>query len=69
MRTRPNIFLRDYRAGRHRYGLYAVLDELTQTYDVVRRDPEGHERALRRHVLSLRDARRWASDFDESVPH
>ena len=57
--------MRDYQVGPRHFGLYAVLDELTETYNVVQRDAKGHERALRRHVMSLRDARRWACTLGE----
>jgi hypothetical protein len=42
------------------YQLSAVLDELTLTYSVILRAPDGRRRTLRRHVASLRDARTWA---------
>jgi hypothetical protein len=45
--------------GRHR--LYAVLDELTLTYRVLISYPDGRTRALRHHLPSRREARRWAS--------
>jgi hypothetical protein len=67
MTIRNETRLRTYRAGRHCVRLWAVLDELTQTYDVVQRDSQGRERALKHHVLSLRAARRWASAFDDPV--
>lgn len=41
--------------------LRAVLDEMTLTYTVVERGPGSRTRALRRHVASLREARRWAT--------
>jgi hypothetical protein len=41
--------------------LRAVLDELTLTYTLVERGPDGRTRELRRHVPSLREARRWAA--------
>jgi hypothetical protein len=40
--------------------LSAVLDELALTYSIVERAADGETRLLRRHVLSLREARRWA---------
>jgi hypothetical protein len=42
---------------------HAVLDELTLTYTVVERGHGGRTRELRRHVSSLRDARRWATVY------
>ena len=48
----------DDRAGRHR--LSAVIDELTLTYDVVTRDPDGRCQVLSRHFATLRAARAWA---------
>jgi hypothetical protein len=45
---------------------FAVLDELTLTYDVVEREPDGRARVLHRHVASLREARACAcSCMDE----
>jgi hypothetical protein len=41
--------------------LRAVLDELTLTYTIVQRGPGRRTRELRRHVSSLREARRWAT--------
>jgi hypothetical protein len=41
--------------------LSAVLDELTLTYSIVERAADGDTRLLRRHVPSLREARRWAA--------
>jgi hypothetical protein len=38
--------------------LTAVLDELTLTYSVVEHGVGGRTRKLRRHVRSLREARR-----------
>jgi hypothetical protein len=58
-----DIFLCDYRDARDDYRLYAVLDELTLTYDIVQRGPGGVARPLRRHVRSLIDARHCASAF------
>jgi hypothetical protein len=59
MRTQREVFL----AGRgdgNRFRLYAVLDELTLTYSLIERGPDGHERPLRRHLKSLGDTRRLA---------
>jgi hypothetical protein len=59
MPTRREIFLADRHEG-HRYRLYAVLDELTLTYSLIERGPDGRERPLRRHLKSLGDTRRLA---------
>jgi hypothetical protein len=45
--------------------LRAVLDELTLTYSIVERAADGETRLLRRHVPSLREARRWAAAYEE----
>jgi hypothetical protein len=45
-------------AGRHE--LIAVRDELSLTYGVMLRRPDGGTRMLRELVPSLRNARRWA---------
>jgi hypothetical protein len=45
--------------------LSAVLDELTLTYSIVERAADGETRLLRRHVPSLREARRWAATYQE----
>jgi hypothetical protein len=42
-----------------------VLDELTLTYSIVERAADGETRLLRRHVPSLREARRWAAAYRE----
>ena len=46
-------------------GCSAVLDELTLTYSIVERAADGETRLLRRHVPSLREARRWAAAYEE----
>ena len=46
--------------------LWAVLDELTLTYSVVFRTHNGSSHALRRHVSSLREARAWASGYQDT---
>jgi hypothetical protein len=45
--------------------LNAVLDELTLTYSIVERAADRETRLLRRHVPSLREARRWAAAYRE----
>jgi hypothetical protein len=70
MHIHGDIFLCDHRDARGDYQLYAVLDELTLTYDIVQRRPRGVAHPLRRHVLSLDDARHWASAFTGgATPH
>jgi hypothetical protein len=60
----PNeLFLCDYERANDRWQLWAVLDELTLTYSVVVRAPDGCSWALRRHVASLREARVWAGGY------
>jgi hypothetical protein len=55
-----DVLLCEREAVGGRQQLRAVLDELTLTYTIVVRGPGGPRRELRRHVPSLRDARRWA---------
>ena len=62
MLTQSEIFLCDGGDGPVPCRLYAVLDELTLTYRVIQRLPDGQVRELRHHVASLRDARRWARE-------
>jgi hypothetical protein len=63
MRIANERFLCDYKNANDWYQLWAVLDELTLTYSVLLRAPDGSSRALRRHVASLRDARAWAGGY------
>ena len=65
MRIAHERFLCDYKSANDWYQLWAVLDELTLTYTVLVRGPDGSSRALRRHVASLRDAREWARGYCE----
>jgi hypothetical protein len=58
-----DVPLCDYKIAADRRQLSAVLDELTLTYSIVERGPGGQTRKLRRHVPSLREARRWASSY------
>ena len=58
-----DIPLCDYDSGDSRRRLSARLDELTLTYCVVERDPEDLVLSLKRHVLSLREARQWATAY------
>ena len=66
MPLRVDVLLDDYETTDGRCQLSAVLDELTLTYSVVERGAGGRTRNLRRYVRSLREARRWASDYGES---
>jgi hypothetical protein len=58
-----NVPLCDYKIGDDRHELSAALDELTLTYCIVDRGPGERTRRLRRHVPSLREARRWACSY------
>jgi hypothetical protein len=49
--------------------LRAVLDELHLTYSIVESGPGDCVRELRRHVASLREARRWAGEHQSARPH
>lgn len=55
-----DVLLYERDAAGSRQQLRAVLDELTLTYTIVESGSGGRRRELRRHVPSLRDARRWA---------
>jgi hypothetical protein len=60
----PNeLLLCEFERANNRSQLWAVLDELTLTYSVVVRAPDGSSFALRRHVPSLREARVWAGGY------
>ena len=60
----PNeLFLCDYERANGRWQLWAMLDELTLTYSVVVRAPDGSSFVLRRHVASMREARAWAGGY------
>jgi hypothetical protein len=63
MRIANERFLCNYDDANDRHQLWAVLDELTLTYSVLVRAPDGASRPLRRHVASLRDARAWAGGY------
>jgi hypothetical protein len=63
MRIANERFLCDYEDADDRYQLWAALDELTLTYSVLVRAPDGASRPLRRHLASLRDARAWAGAY------
>jgi hypothetical protein len=66
MRIANECFLCHYENANDRYQLWAVLDELTLTYSVLVRAPDGSSRALRRHLASLRDARAWAGGYRDT---
>jgi hypothetical protein len=51
--------------GRHQ--LNAAVDEITLTYDVVARGPDGRRRVLSRHFPSLRAARAWATAYRDAI--
>lgn len=59
----PETALCEYvtEAGRHE--LVAVLDELSLTYRVLVRHPDGTTRVVRELVPSRLHARRWASHY------
>jgi hypothetical protein len=63
MRPLLDIPLCHYESGDGLRRLSARLDELTLTYCVVERGPEGRAFGLRRSVPSLREARRWATAY------
>ena len=56
-------FLCDYARANGRWQVWAMRDELTLTYSVVVRAPDGTSFALRRHVASMREARAWAGGY------
>jgi hypothetical protein len=55
----------DDSGGRHQ--LSAVVDEITLTYDVVARGPDGGRRVLCRLFSLLRAARAWATASSRSA--
>ena len=65
MQTSKAVFLCDYEQAPGRYRLWAELDELTLSYSVTVEAPDGSH-ALRRHVVSLREARAWACAYRDS---
>jgi hypothetical protein len=67
MRAPLDIPLCHYGDGSGRRVLSAELDELTLTYCLVERRPNGHTLTLRRHVPSLHEARRWATNRAERL--
>ena len=64
--TKP-ILLCEYRDRFGASQLTAALDEVTLTYSVVLRDGSGVTRPLRRHLPTLRSARRWALAHRDAV--
>ncbi len=56
MLTQSEIFLCDGGDGPVPCRLYAVLDELTLTYRVIQRSPDGQVRELRHRVAGRRGA-------------
>jgi hypothetical protein len=63
MRNPLDIRLGHYDDERGRHELHALLDELTLTYHVVARGPDGRVRRLKAHLRSLQEARRWVRAF------
>jgi hypothetical protein len=63
MLIQDDIFLCEYVDAGTRQRLCAVLDELSLTYGVIRRGPDGRGRCLRRHFASLSAARAWAQRY------
>lgn len=63
MTTALDTSLGSYEHEGERYELRALLDELSLTYHVVERAPDGSTRRLRAHLRSLWEARRWAEEF------
>lgn len=61
------ILLCEYRDHSGANQLIASLDEVTLTYSVVLRDGSGATRPLRRHLPTLRAARRWAIAHCDAV--
>jgi hypothetical protein len=57
-----DVLLCDYETTDGRCQPSAVLDELTLTYSDVERGGD-RTRKLRRHMPSLREARRWAGTY------
>lgn len=67
MQTSKAVFLCDYEQAPGHYRFWAELDELTLTYSVTVEAPDGGSHALlRRHVVSLREARAWACAYRDS---
>jgi hypothetical protein len=63
MLTQDDIFLCEHYDFGTPQRLVAVLDELTLTYGVILRGPDGRSRCLRRHLASLSAARAWAEQY------
>ena len=68
MLTQDDIFLCEHSDLGSRQRLVAVLDELTLTYSVILRGPDGSSRCLRRHLASLSAARAWAERYAGQPP-
>jgi hypothetical protein len=63
MTTPVEIPLYEYENELGRHQLYAVVDELSLTYRVLVRDPDGRTRAVRQFIPSRRNARQWAAHY------
>jgi hypothetical protein len=63
MKNPVQIPLCEYHDELGRHELFAVLDELSLTYRVAVRHPDGRIYALRQFIPSRRNARRWAEHY------
>jgi CheY-like chemotaxis protein len=63
MTNHGEIPLCEYGNALGQHQLYAVLDELTLTYRVLLREPDGRTRDVRQFVSSRGEARRWAAHY------
>ena len=63
VQTPEEILLCEYADQLGRHQLYAVLDELSLTYRVAIRYPDGRSRPLREHVPSRLNALKWAEHY------
>ena len=67
MPTIPETVLCEYVTDAGRHELVAELDDLSLTYRVLVRDPDGTSRIVRELIPSRRDARRWASHYRDKT--
>ena len=63
MPTIPEDILCEYVTDAGRHELVAVLDELSLTYRILIRSPDGTTRIVRELIPSRRNARRWALHY------
>lgn len=61
------VLLCEYRDRSGDNRLIATLDMVTLTYSVVLGDDSGATRPVRQHLPALRDARRWALAYRDTV--